>query len=120
MTSDDLKTTIEAAWETRGDITAATGGASREAVEQALDGLDRGAFRVAEKIDGAWHVHQWLKKAVLLSFRLNDSKPLPGGPRDEEHGEAAWYDKVPSKFADWGEAEFQAAGFRAVPNCVVR
>jgi 2,3,4,5-tetrahydropyridine-2-carboxylate N-succinyltransferase len=89
-------------------------------VEQALDGLDRGAFRVAEKIDGAWHVHQWLKKAVLLSFRLNDSKPLPGGPRDEEHGEAAWYDKVPSKFAGWGEAEFQAAGFRAVPNCVVR
>jgi len=120
MTSDDLKTTIETAWENRGDITTATGGAPREAVEQALDGLDRGAFRVAEKVDGVWQVHQWLKKAVLLSFRLNDSKPLPGGPRDEKRGEAAWYDKVPSKFAGWGEAEFQTAGFRAVPSCVVR
>ncbi len=120
MTSDDLKTTIETAWENRDAITTATSGAPREAVEQALDGLDRGAFRVAEKIDGDWHVHQWLKKAVLLSFRLNDSKPLPGGPREETRGEAAWYDKVPSKFAGWGEAEFQAAGFRAVPNCVVR
>jgi 2,3,4,5-tetrahydropyridine-2-carboxylate N-succinyltransferase len=120
MTVDDLKATIETAWESRGEITTGTGGAVRAAVEQALDGLDRGAFRVAEKIDGAWRVHQWLKKAVLLSFRLNDSKPLPGGPRDDGRGEAAWYDKIPSKFAGWGEAEFQAAGFRAVPNCVVR
>jgi 2,3,4,5-tetrahydropyridine-2-carboxylate N-succinyltransferase len=120
MTVYDLKATIETAWESRGEITTGTGGAVRAAVEQALDGLDRGAFRVAEKIDGAWRVHQWLKKAVLLSFRLNDSKPLPGGPRDDGRGEAAWYDKIPSKFAGWGEAEFQAAGFRAVPNCVVR
>jgi 2,3,4,5-tetrahydropyridine-2-carboxylate N-succinyltransferase len=120
MTPDTLQTIIEDAWEDRAAVTAETRGGVRDAVERALDGLDRGEFRVAEKNGGPWHVNQWLKKAVLLSFRLNDSTPIPGGPRDPARGESAWYDKIPSKFAGWGEADFQAAGFRAVPSCVVR
>ncbi len=120
MTPDQLQAIIDGAWEDRGAVTFETGGEIRAAVEQALDGLDRGAFRVAEKLDGTWQVNQWLKKAVLLSFRLNDSQPLPGGPRDPVRGESAWFDKVPSKFAGWDAAAFRAAGFRAVPNCVVR
>ncbi len=120
MTPEKLQTTIENAWEDRGTISAETRGDIRDAVERALDGLDRGAFRVAEKDGDGWHVNQWLKKAVLLSFRLNDSMPIPGGPRDNARGESAWYDKIPSKFAGWGESEFRAAGFRAVPSCVVR
>jgi 2,3,4,5-tetrahydropyridine-2-carboxylate N-succinyltransferase len=87
----------------------------RTAVEAALAGLDAGRFRVAEKVDGAWRVHQWLKKAVLLSFRLSPLSAIKGGP-----GGARWWDKIPSKFASWGAAEFAAAGFRAVPGCVVR
>jgi 2,3,4,5-tetrahydropyridine-2-carboxylate N-succinyltransferase len=89
-------------------------------VEAALEGLDRGEFRVAEKRDGKWHTHQWLKKAVLLSFRLKDSYPVPGGGDFGDEGRAAWYDKVPSKFAGWNENRFKAAGFRAVPGCIVR
>jgi 2,3,4,5-tetrahydropyridine-2-carboxylate N-succinyltransferase len=118
--STDLETAIEAAWETRDSLTPATKGPVRDAVKQALAGLDEGRFRVAEKIDGQWQVRQWLKKAVLLSFRLNDMAPLPGGPRDPVLGESSWFDKVPSKFAGWDEQRFRAAGFRAVPNCVVR
>jgi 2,3,4,5-tetrahydropyridine-2-carboxylate N-succinyltransferase len=87
----------------------------REAVDAALAALDAGKARVAEKGAGGWTVNQWLKKAVLLSFRLNDSAPMPGGP-----GGSTWYDKVPSKFEGWGDNAFRAAGFRAVPNCVVR
>jgi 2,3,4,5-tetrahydropyridine-2,6-dicarboxylate N-succinyltransferase len=113
--SADLAATIDAAWEDRAAVTAATGGVVREAVDEALSRLDSGEARVAEKADGAWRVNQWLKKAVLLSFRLNDMDVIKGGP-----GEAAWWDKVPSKFAGWGENRFKAAGFRAVPNCVVR
>jgi 2,3,4,5-tetrahydropyridine-2,6-dicarboxylate N-succinyltransferase len=120
MSGSDLQSTIDEAWERRGEIGAATGGAVREAVETALDGLDRGEIRVAEKVDGAWAVNQWCKKAVLLSFRLYDSVPVPGGPADPVLGPSPWYDKVPSKFAGWGENRFKAAGFRAVPNCVVR
>ena len=120
MTPDKLQAVIDGAWEDRGAVTFETGGKIRATVEQALDGLDRGAFRVAERRDGTWQVNQWLKKAVLLSFRLNDSQPLPGGPRDPARGESAWFDKVPSKFAGWDDAAFRAAGFRAVPNCVVR
>ncbi|SDH29192.1 2,3,4,5-tetrahydropyridine-2,6-dicarboxylate N-succinyltransferase [Roseospirillum parvum] len=112
---DSLQATIDQAWEDRQGISPATGGAVREAVEQALNGLDRGELRVAEKVDGAWQVNQWLKKAVLLSFRLNDMSPIPGGP-----GGGHWWDKVPSKFDSWGESDFKAAGFRAVPGCVVR
>ena len=120
MTPDKLQAVIDGAWEDRGAVTFETGGKIRATVEQALDGLDRGVFRVAERRDGTWQVNQWLKKAVLLSFRLNDSQPLPGGPRDPARGESAWFDKVPSKFAGWDDAAFRAAGFRAVPNCVVR
>src|SRR5580692_1850691 len=111
-----LAQTIDAAFERREDIGPATKGAVREAVDEALDLLDRGAARVAEKAsDGSWRVNQWLKKAVLLSFRLNDMAIIPGGP-----GRAVWWDKVPSKFDNWDDVRFRAAGFRAVPGCVVR
>ena len=113
--SADLAATIDAAWEDRAGVNAATRGAVREAVDEALSLLDSGQARVAEKADGAWRVNQWLKKAVLLSFRLNDMEVIKGGP-----GEATWWDKVPSKFQGWGENRFKAAGFRAVPNCIVR
>ena len=115
MSHDALERTIEAAWEDRSGISTATRGPVREAVDEALNLLDTGQARVAEKGDGDWRVNQWLKKAVLLSFRLNDMVSIEGGP-----GGAAWYDKVPSKFLGWGEAEFREAGFRAVPGCFVR
>ncbi len=115
-TTEHLAATIDAAFERRDEIGPATKGAVREAVEQALDLLDRGAARVAERqASGAWRVNQWLKKAVLLSFRLNDMSEIPGGP-----GHAVWWDKVPSKFDHWDDRRFRAAGFRAVPGCVVR
>ena len=115
MSHADLARTVEAAWEDRAGIDTGTRGPVREAVNEALALLDAGAARVAEKVDGEWVVNQWLKKAVLLSFRLNDMAPVPGGP-----GGGPWWDKVPSKFENWGEAEFRAAGFRAVPGCFVR
>jgi 2,3,4,5-tetrahydropyridine-2-carboxylate N-succinyltransferase len=120
MTDADLAATIDAAWEGREALTAATRGAIRDAVEAALDGLDAGRLRVAEKTARGWQVHQWLKKAVLLSFRLNDMIEIPGGPTDPERGAARWWDKVPSKFAGWSSNRFRDAGFRAVPGCVVR
>lgn len=111
-----LEAAIEAAWEARDGISPATGGETREAIEEGLRLMDSGEARVASRgEDGAWTVHQWLKKAVLLSFRLNDMAPIPGGP-----GESSWWDKVPSKWDGWGENQWRAAGFRAVPNCVVR
>jgi 2,3,4,5-tetrahydropyridine-2,6-dicarboxylate N-succinyltransferase len=113
--SEALKTAIEAAWEARDVLTIATQGAVRDAVEAALEGLDNGSFRVAEKIDGSWQVHQWLKKAVLLSFRLNDNVVIDYGSA----GTPA-FDKVPSKFAGWGENRFRDAGFRVVPGAVAR
>jgi len=116
MTDAALEAEIEAAWDDRDTITPATGGAVRAAVEATLEALDSGRLRVAAKgADGNWHVNQWAKKAVLLSFRLNDMHPIPGGP-----GASGWWDKVPSKFDGWGEREWRAAGFRAVPGCVVR
>ena len=116
MTTDALRATIDEAWEARAEISAATGGLVREAVDAALEGLDAGTLRVAEKHGGEWLVNEWLKKAVLLSFRLNPMTRIPGGP-----GEAgAWWDKVPSKLDGWREAEFSGAGFRAVPGCFVR
>ena len=116
----DLQTVIEQAWENRAAINPLTTGDVRDAVETALEALDAGKARVAEKIPGAtgpnsWKVNQWLKKAVILSFRLNDNAIIEGGP-----GGATWWDKIPSKFAGWGENRFREAGFRAVPGAVVR
>ena len=115
MGDGSLRTTIEDAWERRADIHASTTGPVRDAVGAAMAALDAGTARVAEKVGGAWHVNEWCKKAVLLSFRLEDSSPVPGGPAG-----APWYDKVPSKFEGWDAGRFAEAGFRAVPNCVVR
>ena len=116
-----LEQDINAAWDARDTIGADTTGPVRDAVAAALDMLDSGTARVAEpRGDHQWHVNQWLKKAVLLSFRLNDMAVIPSGTTYPDHGAAAWWDKVPSKFAGWGEAEFRNAGFRAVPGCIVR
>ncbi len=116
MSQADLAKIIDEAFEQREHIGPATKGPVREAVEAALDLLDRGAKRVAEReANGRWRVNQWLKKAVLLSFRLNDMSVISGGP-----GKAVWWDKVSSKFEGWDEARFREAGLRAVPTCVVR
>jgi 2,3,4,5-tetrahydropyridine-2-carboxylate N-succinyltransferase len=115
-TTENLAKTIDAAFERLDEIGPSTKGEVRDAVEHALDLLDRGAARVAKRAaDGSWRVNQWLKKAVLLSFRLNEMGEISGAP-----GHAVWWDKVPSKFDHWDEARFRAAGFRAVPGCVVR
>ena len=113
--TDSLSQVIDAAWEDRSAIGPDTKGEVRQAVDRAIAALDSGEARIAEKIDGEWVVHQWLKKAVLLSFRLNPMAPIPGGP-----GGALWWDKVPSKFAAWTDKDFQSAGFRAVPGSIVR
>ena len=111
-----LESIIEKAFEERDSVTINTTGEVRDAVEEALNQLDTGKARVASRgQDGSWTVHQWLKKAVLLSFRLNDMEVIPGG-----NGKATWWDKVPSKFEGWGENQFRAAGFRAVPGSIVR
>jgi 2,3,4,5-tetrahydropyridine-2-carboxylate N-succinyltransferase len=120
MTDVRLQTQIEEAFEDRAKINSATKGGARDAVDEALDLLDRGKARVAEKLPGAtgpnsWKVNQWLKKAVLLSFRLYDNVLIDGGP-----GQATWWDKVPSKLQGWGENRFKDAGFRAVPGAIVR
>jgi len=116
MSYADLQAAIDRAWEDRNDISPATTGEVRDVVDEVLDLLDGGRVRVASKEGGDWVVHQWLKKAVMLSFRLNDMTQIPGGPG---HG-TTWWDKVPSKFEGWGDNAFRDAGFRAVPNCVVR
>ncbi|MEH6527290.1 MAG: 2,3,4,5-tetrahydropyridine-2,6-dicarboxylate N-succinyltransferase [Sneathiella sp.] len=116
MTLADLQPVVDAAWENRDAISPATKGAERDAVEATLEALDSGSARVAEKTESGWVVNQWLKKAVLLSFRLNDMEIIKGGPGQNSN----WYDKVPSKFEGWTETNFKEAGFRAVPNCVVR
>lgn len=116
MSFSDLAQTIDAAFDARDTITLTTQGEVRDAVNEALNLLDNGKARVAEKdAEGNWSVNQWLKKAVLLSFRLNDMEMIPGGP-----GGSHWWDKVPSKFAGWGENHFRDAGFRAVPGAIVR
>jgi 2,3,4,5-tetrahydropyridine-2,6-dicarboxylate N-succinyltransferase len=116
MSQAELEKIIDDAFEKRDGVGPATKGEIRDAVEAALNLLDRGEARVAEKqTDGSWRVNQWLKKAVLLSFRLNDMDVIPGGPSG-----AAWWDKVPSKFAGWSAEKFSAAGFRAVPGSIVR
>ncbi len=113
--SGDLKAIIESAWDERESLGANTGGEVRQAVDGAIAALDSGQARIAEKQGDEWIVHQWLKKAVLLSFRLNPMEAIAGGP-----GGAHWWDKVPSKFAGWGEKEFAKAAFRAVPGAIVR
>ncbi|MCP4394669.1 MAG: 2,3,4,5-tetrahydropyridine-2,6-dicarboxylate N-succinyltransferase [Alphaproteobacteria bacterium] len=119
-TPQNLQQIIENAWEQRSSINSGTTGDIRTAVDAAIKALDTGSLRVAEKINGKWVVNQWLKQAVLLSFLLNDMSVCKGGVINDVLGEAAWYDKVPSKFAGWGEKEFKAADFRAVPGAIVR
>lgn len=115
-----LAATIETAWERRSHISPSTQGEIRAAIETVLAELDDGHLRVAEKIDGEWRVNQWLKKAILLSFRMYDSSLIYGGPAMTSPAGATWWDKVPSKFDGWNAARFESAGFRAVPSCVVR
>ena len=115
MLITDIEAIINAAWESREEITPDTTGDQRAAVEDALQLLDSGQVRVAEKTTQGWIVNQWLKKAVLLSFRLNDMVTIENGP-----GNSFLYDKVPSKFSGWTDNDFELAGFRAVPNCIVR
>ena len=116
MSTRTLQDTINRAFDNRDSVTYETGGEIRAAVEEALDLLDNGTARVAQRnTEGTWQVNQWLKKAVLLSFRLNDMVMIEGGP-----GGAPWWDKVPSKFAGWSENRFREAGFRAVPGAIVR
>ena len=116
MSNAQLETAIEAAWDARDTISSATTGEMRDAIEDTLNALDSGKLRVAEpREDGNWHVNQWAKKAVLLGFRIKDMEQHEGGPQG-----AGWWDKVDSKFKGWGDAEWKEAGFRAVPNCVVR
>ncbi len=116
MSNAALETAIEAAWEARDTITPASKGEARDAIEATLAALDAGTLRVAEKqADNSWHVNQWAKKAVLLGFRLKDMEVHSGGPQG-----GGWWDKVDSKFNGWGPDQWKAAGFRAVPNCVVR
>jgi 2,3,4,5-tetrahydropyridine-2-carboxylate N-succinyltransferase len=112
----DLQSTIEAAWDARDGVNHQTSGAVRDAVETALAQLDAGTVRVAEKTGNDWTVHQWLKKAVLLSFRLNPNSVMGA----DTGGAGPWFDKVATKFTGWGQAEFEAAGFRAVPGAMVR
>ena len=131
MDRAQLEQDIDAAWDARDSINTDTGGATRDSVYAALGMLDDGSARVAEPLgDHQWQVNQWLKKAVLLSFRLNDMAVIPSGTSylgngesgggESGGGEAVWWDKVPSKFAGWDESRFRAAGFRAVPGCIVR
>ncbi len=116
MSLSALESTVNTAFDARDGISTATKGEVRDAVDQALELLDKGEARVAEReANGKWKVNQWLKKAVLLSFRLNDMAAISGGP-----GKASWWDKVPSKFDGWGENRFRDAGFRAVPGAIVR
>jgi 2,3,4,5-tetrahydropyridine-2-carboxylate N-succinyltransferase len=111
----DLESAIEEAWEKRDGLSPSSKGPARDAIEAVMARLDEGALRVAEKTGAGWQVHQWVKKAVLLSFRLADMAPIPGGP-----GGAPWFDKVASKFEGWDDARFRKAGFRAVPGAIVR
>ena len=116
MSNSQLETAIESAWEVRDEISSATMGETRDAIEATLEALDSGKLRVAEpKENGNWHVNQWAKKAVLLGFRIQDMEIQEGGPQG-----GTWWDKVDSKFKGWNASDFQSAGFRAVPNCIVR
>ena len=116
MSNLELEAAIENAWEFRDQITSTTVGETREAIEETLNALDSGVLRVAEKDEnGSWHVNQWAKKAVLLGFRIQDMEIQSGGPQN-----SSWWDKVDSKFKGWEATNWKDAGFRAVPNCIVR
>ncbi|WP_442773066.1 2,3,4,5-tetrahydropyridine-2,6-dicarboxylate N-succinyltransferase [Paenirhodobacter enshiensis] len=116
MSNAALEAAIEAAWEIRDTLTPASKGEARDAIEATLEALDKGNLRVAEKqADGAWHVNQWAKKAVILGFRLKDMEPMTGGPQD-----STWWDKVDTKFKGWSANQWRSAGFRAVPGAIVR
>ncbi len=120
MDTQNLSQIIDTAWENRSSINSSTSGETRDAIEYAINGLDSGQYRVCEKSGDDWVVNQWLKKAVLMSFRLNDSTVISSGLKYAEMGDAPWFDKVPSKFSGWTQEHYTQAGFRAVPNCVVR
>ncbi len=121
MDVSKLENIINDAWEKRDTISTDTKGEVRKSVEEALNGLDSGLFRVAEQIGNhQWKVNQWLKKAVLLSFRLNDMGLISGAPETPSLGKSFWWDKIPSKFAGYTEQDYRKAGFRSVPGCVVR
>ena len=110
-----MKNIIESAWENRDNINTATKGEVRDAVEQVIASLDNGNLRVAEKVGADWQINQWVKKAILLSFRLNDMGLMSNAPAN-----SSWFDKVPFKFQGWGEEEFRNAKFRALPGSFVR
>jgi 2,3,4,5-tetrahydropyridine-2-carboxylate N-succinyltransferase len=121
MDFEKTKLIIESAFDNNEDVNPNTTGVVKEAINSALNSLDKGELRVAEpKGDSQWEVNQWLKKAVLLSFKINDMDIISGGPHSRNKGPANWWDKIPSKFSGWNKDEFRTAGFRAVPGCVVR
>tara|TARA_B110000037_G_scaffold71119_1_gene85760 strand:+ start:4090 stop:4950 length:861 start_codon:yes stop_codon:yes gene_type:complete len=121
MKNDDIKLIIERVFDNNEDVNPNTSGEVKEAINLALNLLDTGKLRVAEPTGKSqWKVNQWLKKAVLLSFKINDMDIITGGPQSINNGPANWWDKIPSKFSGWGKQEFKLAGFRAVPGCVVR
>lgn len=120
MDTQNLIQTIETAWEDRSSLNSGTSGETRDAIKYVITGLDSGKYRICERSGSDWTVNQWLKKAVLMSFRLNDSTVISSGLKYGEMGDAPWFDKVPSKFSGWSAESYAQAGFRAVPNCVVR
>jgi len=121
MELEKIKSIIERVFDNNEDINPNTTGEIKQAIDLALNYLDKGELRVADPIGNSqWKVNQWLKKAVLLSFKINDMGIISGGPQSVNNGPANWWDKVPSKFSGWGKEEFKTAGFRAVPGCVVR
>ncbi|MFL2828677.1 MAG: 2,3,4,5-tetrahydropyridine-2,6-dicarboxylate N-succinyltransferase [Candidatus Puniceispirillales bacterium] len=121
MELEKIKSIIERVFDNNEDINPNTTGDVKQAIDLALNYLDKGELRVADPIGNSqWKVNQWLKKAVLLSFKINDMDIISGGPQSVNNGPANWWDKVPSKFSGWGKEEFKTAGFRAVPGCVVR
>jgi len=121
MELEKIKSIIERVFDNNEDINPNTTGDVKQAIGLALNYLDKGELRVADPIGNSqWQVNQWLKKAVLLSFKINDMDIISGGPQSVNNGPANWWDKVPSKFSGWGKEEFKTAGFRAVPGCVVR
>ena len=121
MSFEDIKLIIERVFDNNEDVNPSTSGEVREAIDLALNCLDKGELRVAEPTGKSqWKVNQWLKKAVLLSFKVNDMNIITGGPQSLNNSPANWWDKIPSKFSGWNKEEFKSAGFRAVPGCVVR